>query len=541
MYDYNGEILKDYVESDLENIKNERYLLNDLDAFVNSGNNRKICCLYGLRRTGKSIMMLHEIKHINDYNKCLLVICDNGESVFDLKKFMSKYEHCDYFFIDEVTKLRDFINTCSFLADHYASLGKKVVVTGTDSLGFLIASNGELFDRVEFIQTTYISFKEYNHLLSKDILKYMEYGGTLTDGIALYNRDRGNVYINSAISENISNSLKKWNQCRNEGYNILGDLIERNQLPTIINKVIEYNNRTFLSNVINKDFTSHDLGSLIDLLTKNDFETAHWDKDELNEKIRICLGIKNELYHYVDKNIIDAIIEYLVDLDVLYYSKTINNQPLYYSDINSYTFTQCGLRYAQCDALADALIYTDFFNDYSHKQQKMILDKMKSDIRGGLLEDIVYCQIAKDFDKNIFDDNFVTSYRNKKGAEFDLVIGVDSYNSLIAIEVKLSEIPCDEQVKHLRNIQFCKEVENFFGYPIKNKVVLYRGQNQMSPAYNDIVYINVETFLCNSIDLINYLAENEIKSIEDIEKKISEISPSEHFLSNTFHSEPPKI
>ena len=36
-----------------------------------------------------------------------------------------------------------------------------------------------------------------------------------------YNNDRANVYANSAIVENISNTLKKWNDGRNYGYDVL--------------------------------------------------------------------------------------------------------------------------------------------------------------------------------------------------------------------------------------------------------------------------------------------------------------------------------
>lgn len=42
----------------------ERYLVSDLMTFLNNKTNGKICALYGLRRTGKTIMMFHAIKRL---------------------------------------------------------------------------------------------------------------------------------------------------------------------------------------------------------------------------------------------------------------------------------------------------------------------------------------------------------------------------------------------------------------------------------------------------------------------------------------------
>lgn len=59
----------------------------------------------------------------------------------------------------------------------------KIVLSGTDSLGFWLAKNQELYDRAYSIHTTFIPFREYSRLLKKDdIDEYIRYGGTLRAG-----------------------------------------------------------------------------------------------------------------------------------------------------------------------------------------------------------------------------------------------------------------------------------------------------------------------------------------------------------------------
>ena len=53
----------------------------------------------------------------------------------------------------------------------------KIVLSGTDSLGFLFAQNKELYDRAVTIHTTFVPFSEYSRLLRID--EYIRYGGTL--------------------------------------------------------------------------------------------------------------------------------------------------------------------------------------------------------------------------------------------------------------------------------------------------------------------------------------------------------------------------
>ena len=207
---YQGTDLKKFVEDALNNDFKERFILKDLHAYMTSSNDRKVCCLYGLRRTGKTIMALQEIKKLDDYASCMFVTCEKNDSIHQIKDAMKTNPSCKYLFVDEATKAADFIDTCAFLADAYAIRGIKVVLSGTDSLGFLLSSNDELYDRAHLLHTTYIPYKEYNYLLGKDLDSYIRYGGTLTEIDTFYNRETANEYSNTAIVHNIIHSLNNW-------------------------------------------------------------------------------------------------------------------------------------------------------------------------------------------------------------------------------------------------------------------------------------------------------------------------------------------
>lgn len=509
---YQGNELKDFVRGSLIEEYKERFILKDLHNYMTSKNDRKVCCLYGLRRTGKTVMALQEIRNLEDYGNTLLIRCSEDDTMWKLRETIDEFLESNpdgrNIFIDEATKAKMFINTCSFLADDYAMRGIKVVLAGTDSLGFLIAKSGELYDRAHFLHTTYIPFKEYNYLLGKGIREYIEYGGTLTDSIdnVFYNNDRANVYTNSAIVENIFNTLKKWNDGRNYAYDGLRDIIKHNDLPSFISKVIEYHNRKFLADVINRDFESHDPGSLVELMSKakNKFaDPEPGDTESMNDRIRIFLGLKEQHFSRTDEDSVNAIIEYLKKLDVLYQIPKIKSLDTVKE--NEYIFTQAGMRYCQATELAEALINSEEFEGYTERQQKQILQRLESDICGGILEDIVFPQLAREFEASRWQDRTheVTKYRNTANKEIGVLVLDYAKQTVFALEVKLSGEKSGDQRKYLLNKGLCAEIEEKAGMAIANKAIVYLGGNGESD--DGVLYINAEHFLKQSKEIAQVL------------------------------------
>lgn len=124
---------------------NTRYLLNDLNKYlysdlsVNTPYYGKVCALYGLRRTGKTTMMLQSILGMTNeqFNKTAWIDVteeDNMASLYlDLQKLNE--QGYKYIFIDEITKVEQFVRVSSLLSDEFAISGIHIVLTGTDSLG----------------------------------------------------------------------------------------------------------------------------------------------------------------------------------------------------------------------------------------------------------------------------------------------------------------------------------------------------------------------------------------------------------------------
>lgn len=59
----------------------------------------------------------------------------------------------------------------------------KLVLSETDSLGFWLARDNELYDRVRMVHTTFIPYREYSRILGiNSIDEYIRYGGTFRMG-----------------------------------------------------------------------------------------------------------------------------------------------------------------------------------------------------------------------------------------------------------------------------------------------------------------------------------------------------------------------
>lgn len=120
-------------------------------------------------------MQIQDNKHLSDLNHDLKCLEDGGYR---------------YVFIDEVTLLDDFIEGAALFSDIYAASGMKIVLSGTDSLGFIFTEDEELYDRCIMSHTTFIPYREFETVLGiAGIDNYIRYGGTMSRGGTYYNDD----------------------------------------------------------------------------------------------------------------------------------------------------------------------------------------------------------------------------------------------------------------------------------------------------------------------------------------------------------------
>lgn len=512
-----GEKLKQIISEILKNkcITRERFLLKNLHEYVSSEDDRKVLCLYGLRRTGKTIMMLQEMNDLNDFDHVLYIRCDENDTMGNLRAeidaVLDSDPDCRKIFIDEATKAKGFINCSSFLADDYSIRGIRIVLSGTDSLSFLIAGNRELYDRAVFLHTTYIPFAEYHYLLGKSLDDYIRYGGTLTqDGEenAFHDGQSAEQYVNSAIVENILHTLKTWNDGDNVGYDVLADLIEHGLLESAVNKVLEYHNHRFTKKQINDDFKPHDWGSVVQMMPETIAEISldeAFDTENIKKLLQNALGIKNHRGIRIDDETVSFLVKYLIRLDVLYpVPKTVG---LDCEKGQTCLFTQVGMRYAQAVSQAEVLEHQLLRTD--------LAEKLVTDIRGQILEDIVFGQLLRDCAGR--NDRIVTRYRDYEGKEIDILVLDRDIKSIAAIEVKHSDKQDKQQRKHLVNEAVCSQIERITGMKIVSRAVVYRGENGMTE--DGVWYINADEFLCSCEQVLQALLPGQDSERNDCDRE----------------------
>lgn len=219
--------------------KNKRDFVDDISKFINGKSylDGQILVLYGLRRTEKTVAMEQALAEYGHADECAFYEITDRDDIDDIYKKIidKKQEGKKLICFDEITKADGFINDSALLADIFAKEGIKIIITGTDSLGLIFAQNKELYDRTVDIRTTHISFAEHCRVLGvRDIDDYIEYGGLMRKGEKIvHDYESARKYLDEAVSDNISNSIKK---------NIYEDgLIDitKSELRAIIEKLVE--------------------------------------------------------------------------------------------------------------------------------------------------------------------------------------------------------------------------------------------------------------------------------------------------------------
>lgn len=483
----------------------KRDCFSTLQKFVNGSYDGKICILYGLRRTGKTTLLFQMLSELPIEKTAYIkvqTIDDMSRLTKDLKAlFELGYR---YVFIDEITLLSDFIDTAAVLSDVFSMMGMKIVVSGTDSLGFAMANRDELYDRSVTIHTSFIPFREYARLLNIcSVDSYIEYGGTLKmenmsfddpdaafDEVAFRDDESTRKYIDTAISRNIQHTLK--NDHYGEYFNQLRELYEKGELTNVINRIVQHMNHRFVLRVVEDEFKSHDFGSAKELLLHDlpaERATVLYDVNEkqILERLKVIIEVKekSETTVPITQEHIDKVKKYLLMLDLI-----VNCPERYESgkQAEHIVFSQPGMRYAIAKALVYSLMQDAYFASISEADKAYITGKILDDVKGRMLEDIVLLEVRKTAPSTM--EAF--KFKFDAGGEFDMVIYDKASKNCRIYEIKHSTEVNEKQTIHLRDAEKCQIVENRFG-PISGKFVLYRGKDTLAEG---VQYLNVENYLC---------------------------------------------
>lgn len=446
----------------------------------------KVFILYGLRRTGKTTLIRQIILELSesDFNKAAFIQVTSKDSLSDIDEDLRLLEKngYKYVFLDEVTLMEDFIEGASLFSDIYASSGMKIVLSGTDSLGFAFSKEEQLYDRCIMLHTTFIPYREFENVLGiYGIDEYIRYGGTMSLGGINYNASTpfSNIkdteeYINTSIAKNIQHSLKMYQYGGH--FRQLLDLYEKGELTNVINRVVEDMNHRFTKSVVERITANNLLGDRVDSL----------NLDKVTLGIKNMLDILNKEEQSIDISDVHMtqIKEYLSILDLI---KEIDLE--YLPKVNQkrkiVVVTQPGLRYAQAEAIVENLLLDEKFQELDIQKRTYILERLLSEIRGRMMEDIVLLEtkLAKK-DKHVFKLQFPIG-------DFDMVVQDPKTLSCEIYEIKYSKERACEQYRHINDEEKCAMTTHRYGN-ITGRYVIYRGENT---EMDTIQYLNVEDYL----------------------------------------------
>ena len=446
----------------------------------------KVFILYGLRRTGKTTLIRQIILELSDsdFNKAAFIQVTSRDSLSEIDEDLRLLEKngYKYVFLDEVTLMEDFIEGASLFSDIYASSGMKIILSGTDSLGFAFSKEEQLYDRCIMLHTTFIPYREFENVLGiYGIDEYIRYGGTMSLGGINYNASTpfSNIkdteeYINTSIAKNIQHSLKMYQYGGH--FRQLLDLYEKGELTNVINRVVEDMNHRFTKSVVERITANNLLGDRVDSL----------NLDKVTLGIKNMLDILNKEEQSIDISDVHMtqIKKYLSILDLI---KKIDLE--YLPKVNQKSkiivVTQPGLRYAQAEAIVENLLLDEKFQELDIQKRTRILERLLSEIRGRMMEDIVLLEtkLAKK-DKHVFKLQFPIG-------EFDMVVQDPKTLSCEIYEIKYSKERACEQYRHINDEEKCAMTTHRYGN-ITGRYVIYRGENTEMDA---IQYLNVEDYL----------------------------------------------
>lgn len=454
----------------------------------------KVFILYGLRRTGKTTLIRQIILELSesDFNKAAFIQVTSRDSLSEIDEDLRLLEKngYKYVFLDEVTLMEDFIEGASLFSDIYASSGMKIILSGTDSLGFAFSKEEQLYDRCIMLHTTFIPYREFENVLGiYGIDEYIRYGGTMSLGGINYNASTpfSNIkdteeYINTSIAKNIQHSLKMYQYGGH--FRQLLDLYEKGELTNVINRVVEDMNHRFTKSVVESTFKSHDIGITANNLLGDRVDSLNLDKVTLG--IKNMLDILNKEEQSIDISDVHmtqikeylSILNLIKEIDLEYLPKVNQKRKIV-------VVTQPGLRYAQAEAIVENLLLDEKFQELDIQKRTRILERLLSEIRGRMMEDIVLLEtkLAKK-DKHVFKLQFPIG-------EFDMVVQDPKTLSCEIYEIKYSKERACEQYRHINDEEKCAMTTHRYGN-ITGRYVIYRGENT---EMDTIQYLNVENYL----------------------------------------------
>lgn len=524
-----SDLKKEYLE--------KRDCYEELKNHVLGGSTHRVCALYGLRRTGQSVMIEQMIRELDSKKlpyKYYMCEVKTHPRMSDLKHLLDQdlKNGVKYVFVDEITAIEDFQVACATLSDYYCKCGMRLVIAGTDLLNIAFASTDSLFDRLHFIHTSYIPFGEFQRITHKDINDYFEYGGTLTNEpykVLQKNDD----YLNSAIVNNILHSLENAEDLR-RFKPLLNAFYDDIEIESAINKIINEYTQSVTLRAIRKQFKNGALNATINNINRDpyidlDYKTII-DVDRVTQVTKKALKIIQPTNTNLNVHDLRQLSGYLESLGLLIEIPTYESHKQRRNKMMMDIILQPGLIYNQCEILMKSLADDDNWSkDCGIKDKDYFINRAQRFVKGLLLENDIIANTYINY--NQYQKMYISKlgielerdYIEKQEHDFDKVMNAQRHevdmivrdienNKSYLFEVKYSQNVLDGHEKHLRHEGFNQYIEDEFA-PVQRKYVIYTGENMM---HDGIQYVNCE-------DYLNLIYENN-KDFDKVIEQLDEIA-----------------
>ena len=248
----------------------KRDCYSDLADYVTSTDLKyfgKICALYGLRRTGKTVMMYQCIANLDPeiQEQSVYIFCKEPCDMLELEYVMDDlYEQgFRYFFIDEITRVEDLQAYGNVLSDYFITIGTKVVIASGRPLSsvssfanesgaskYVICGNGALLYDTENNEILYDKSIERKKAL--EIIKICE------ENSIFYSIYTENLTIAKSLNYNIlffNNENKKMPDSKKTSIKIMDDIykyVEENKNVNVLKITICDENKVIFGGIIRK-------------------------------------------------------------------------------------------------------------------------------------------------------------------------------------------------------------------------------------------------------------------------------------------------
>ena len=467
--EFNQEQIESFLKS--SGAERERWLMPKLREFCyNSA--KKLLGIYGLRRTGKSVMMWTMALELLKKGRQVVFWelskdATSNAIVEKIKELADK--NFDYLFIDEATFAEGFPSWGLYLYNTLGRKGKHIIVSGTYSYALRAAADDALFDRITLIPTTVITYAEYNSLTGKGIDDFLVNGGILDP----MREDWGN-YLDTAVVSNLIASLKK---ITNPKYKIISNMPEekiRSYLFYIMQEL-------YLRPILDSLSTEYEYPELEQSLYNLAEREPPFDRYEV---FRTKLGISTSigLTDVEPDNTKAQLMSFrdvLTDMDLLDYIDVITITEENAERSREYFITQSGLMYYLTLVSKDSVLRNITNN-------AELMKNLESVVRGRILETMVIRDT-----KLKYPSSRILQLRSDK-FEVDMVISHES-GDVDVYEIKHGEKPLPTYSKRLQDERLPQFLKQIYGKDIPRRVaVLYRGT---ATAKLNVNYLNVHDFL----------------------------------------------